>query len=237
MFKFIFIIAINLFTCFGFKRKMKKALKNKNLTKQEKYDVARGVAKTIKEKAHVTIEVTGLEYTKGEQFVLFSNHQGRFDGLAIVNAVDDNFSILVDETRSHVSLEEYFLNLTGCVRIDKTNARNAYTAMKELEQRVINGENFLIFPEGYYKDNKNTLQELNTGCMHFLKASKVRIIPVCLYDTYTVYNDKFKWRNNCSVDFLKPIYYEEYKDLSLKEIAELIKSRIQEQIDYRDNLK
>ena len=30
---------------------MKKALKNKDLTKQEKYDVARGVAKTIKEKA------------------------------------------------------------------------------------------------------------------------------------------------------------------------------------------
>ena len=36
------------------------------------------------------------------------------------------------------------------------------------------------------------------------------------------------------IHYLKPIYYEEYKDLNKVELASLIKERIQEKIDERD---
>ena len=60
-------------------------------------------------------------------------------------------------------------------------------------------------------------------------------MPVALYDTYKVYNENSLKKTECSVTYLPPIYYEEYKDLSKREIADLVKLRIEEAIDKIEN--
>ncbi|MDY2888214.1 MAG: 1-acyl-sn-glycerol-3-phosphate acyltransferase, partial [Candidatus Caccosoma sp.] len=100
---------------------------------------------------------------------------------------------------------------------------------------IKNGKNYLIFPEGYYKDNKNTLQDFHSGCLNVVYQSKCPIVPICLYDTYKVYNVNSLKKVSCEVHYLKPIYYDEYCNLRKHELIKLVKSRIQEKIDELNN--
>ena len=73
--------------------------------------------------------------------------------------------------------------------------------------------------------------------MHFLHKVKCPVVPVCLYDTYKVYNVNSLKKVKCSVHYLDPIYYDEYKELGLKQISELVKERIRIKIEELDNNK
>ena len=232
MFRLVFTIIIYFPWNIYFYFKMKRGIKNKKLNLQERYDISRNIVSSITKKSRAKVDVYGLEnLPKNNGYVLFPNHQGRYDGLAIVKAIPRQTTFVIDDARSHVSIEGTFMDLVKAKRIDKNNPRQMLQAFKEVSDEVISGVNYCIFPEGYYSDNKNNLQEFKTGCLRFLKHAKCPILPVCLYDTYKVYNVNSYKKVKCEVHILEPIQYETYKDMHVKDIAELIKSKIQERID------
>ena len=55
-------------------------------------------------------------------------------------------------------------------------------------------------------------------------------MPVALIDSYKPFELNSLKPVTTQVHFLEPIYYEEYKELTTKEIAELTKSKIVAQI-------
>ena len=236
MIRFILSIAFHLIWCLRFTKMMKKQVNNPDATAKENHAVAQFVVKKITEKGRITVERYGYEnLPKEDGFVLYPNHEGRFDGLAIYDTFDRPLSVVLDQARSDISIEKYFIDMVKGIRIDRTNARNTIRAINELGNRIQNGNNYFIFPEGAYDNNKkNTLTDFNTGCMHFLHKVKCPIVPVCLYDTYKVYNVNSLKKVKCSVHYLDPIYYDEYKELGLKEISELVKERIQNKINELD---
>lgn len=237
MFRFLWVIITHFITGIHLHKVMKKALKA-NASNNDKYNVAHYVAKTITKKSNCNVYVSGLEELPNEDgYVLYSNHQGRYDALGIFATHPRMLSVVLDEARSDVFIEGEFVDLVRGERLDKKNAKASYLTLKKVEERVKNKENFLIFPEGFYSDNKNKLQEFHTGCMHLLKETHAPIVPVCLYDTYKVFNKATILKVSCSICYLKPIYYDEYKDKSYREIAEMIKSTIQDKINELGNNK
>ena len=56
------------------------------------------------------------------------------------------------------------------------------------------------------------------------------IVPIALIDSYKVFNSFHLGPIATQVHYLKPIEYEEYKNLKTKEIAALVKERIEEKI-------
>ena len=60
--------------------------------------------------------------------------------------------------------------------------------------------------------------------------AKCPIVPVALIDTYKAFDTGSAEPLTVQVHFLKPMHYEEYKDMKSKEIAELVKQRIQDKI-------
>lgn len=217
--------------CVSFYFRMRKGIKKKT-DPQERYDIARGVVLTINKKSKIKTHVFGIKNIPEENgYVFYPNHQGKYDGLAMVTASEKQFRFVIDDKRSHISIEGTFMDLTNAKRIDKTNLKKTLMDFKEVCEEVKSGINYCIFPEGGHCGNKNNLQEFYTGCFRFLKEVKCPIIPVCLYDTYKVYNVNSFRKVNCEVHILKPISYEEYKELNVKEIAALIKSRIAEKLD------
>lgn len=210
--------------------------KNKNESRENKYKIAKRVIKKITKRNRATVKAYNKENIPDENgYVMLSNHQGRFDGLAIINSCDVPFSAIVDVTRSNFPLERRFLDLLECKYIKKTNYRETISIFNDVANDIIKGKNYLIFPEGYYKDNKNTLQTFHSGCLNVVYQSKCPIIPICLYDTYKVYNVNSLKKVSCEVHYLKPIYYDEYCNLRKHELIELVKSRIQEKIDELNN--
>ena len=64
----------------------------------------------------------------------------------------------------------------------------------------------------------------------FKSATKARcpIVPVCIRDAWKVFDTGSTAPVTVEVNYLKPLYYEEYKDMKTTEIAEEVEKRIQE---------
>ena len=62
--------------------------------------------------------------------------------------------------------------------------------------------------------------------------SKSPIIPVALIDSYKPFELNSLRSVTTQVHFLPPIYYEEYKDMSTKEVAVLTRKKIVDAIEH-----
>ena len=100
----------------------------------------------------------------------------------------------------------------------------------QCDQRSKNGRNYLIFPEGTRSKQGNHPQEFKGGSFKAAIKAKCPIIPVALIDSYKSFDTGSAAPVTVQVHFLKPMEYEEYKDMKSTEIAAEVKRRIEETI-------
>ena len=70
----------------------------------------------------------------------------------------------------------------------------------------------------------------NTFSQSATKA-KCPIVPVALIDSFKPFDTKSISHVKVQVHFLKPMYYDEYKDMRTTEIAAVVHDKIQDTID------
>ena len=61
--------------------------------------------------------------------------------------------------------------------------------------------------------------------------AKSPIVPVALIDSYKPFELNSLKPVTTQVHFLEPIYYEDYKELTTREVAEMVRTQIVETID------
>ena len=111
--------------------------------------------------------------------------------------------------------------------------RQGLTVINQVAKEVKAGRRYILFPEGkYVTRNKNKMSEFKKGCFKISLMSKTPIVPVALVNSYKVFNGvSLPTIVKTQVHFLEPIPYEEYKDMKTYEISDLVKSRIQENLE------
>lgn len=234
--RFVLTIVFHIVHAIAFILTMKKALRNPELSRDDRWNTARKIGMKIVRLTNASVRTFGEENLPKEGGYLFvPNHQGRFDGLAVSCAHSPRISFILDEARSDMVMEGDYLRLAESVPIPLGDARGCMEAFRKVRDRVISGDRFCVFPEGGYVDNGNTMREFRTGCLHYVKQMKCPIVPVCLFDSWRVYNytrlrDAFR-HVDVQVHILKPIMPQEYMNLSKTDMAALIKSRIQAKLD------
>lgn len=158
------------------------------------------------------------------------NHQGKYDALGIILAQEKPCGVLWGKKQAERLMSRQVCGLIDAVVIDLDNNRDKVRAIMDVTRQVKSGRNFLIFPEGGYTDNKNELQEFQAGCFSCSLQTKTPIVPIALFDSYKSMNSNTFERVDTQVHFLKPILYSEYGELKKKEVAKLVKSRIEERM-------
>ena len=192
-----------------------------------RYGVARNMVKYTMRNARIVTKYFGTENLPTEGgYLMYPNHQGKFDALGIVNGHEEPCSIVMDLKRSKMILTNEFIDVLGGIRIDKENLREQLKSIRQMAEEVKKGRRFIIFPEGGYHHNGNHLQEFLPGAFKAAHWSKVPIVPVAVVDSYKAFDFNSLRRVTARIYFLKPLYYEEYKDMSTRELAECVKERI-----------
>lgn len=176
---------------------------------------------------HISTQKYGTEYLPEEGgYMMFPNHQGKYDALGIMYAHEKPCSVVIDDAKSHGILVKQFIDLIHGKRLIKDDIRQSVTIIKELAEDTKNGRRFIIFPEGGYYKNHNTVGEFKAGCFKSALKAKVPIIPVALIDSYKVFGEWSLRPVVTQVHFLKAIPYDEYKNMSTAEIANMVRDRI-----------
>ena len=236
MFRFISVIVLHFFAALYFLLRMKLANRAEDKSREQRWRIGRKVVKGIAWRSGVRVHVHGREnLPDSDGFMMLANHQGRFDGLAITCACDRPLSFVIDAGRSDIVLESDFMTLTEHIPIRLDDPKDCLDGLRSMSERIGRGDNFCIFPEGRYERNRNTLQPFRTGVFHFVRKDLCPLVPVCIYDSWRVFNyekfvDAFRLVH-VHVHYLKPILPSEYLGLSKAEVADLVKSRIQAKLD------
>lgn len=231
MLRFIQVIVCNLPRIYMIPKMAYMAKHTEKYTETDCYEYARLAILRMMKSGHITTKRFGVENLPREGgYMMFPNHQGKYDALGIMYAHDKPCSVVIDDAKSHQILTSQFIDLVKGKRMVKDDLRQSIGIIKELAEDSRNGRKFIIFPEGGYSNNHNTLGEFKAGCFKSAVKAKVPIIPVALIDSYKVFEEWTLKRVETQVHFLKAIPFEEYREMTTVEIAELVKERINNKI-------
>ena len=100
----------------------------------------------------------------------------------------------------------------------------------QMAEEVKKGRNFLIFPEGTRSRMGNKTQEFKGGTFKSAVKAKCPIVPCALIDSFIPFDENSIRTVTVKIYYLKPLLYEEYKNMKTTEIADEVKRRIDETI-------
>ena len=181
---------------------------------------------------NIDLKVTGLENIPKENgFMLYSNHQGLFDVLAIAATCDPPIGAVLKKELWDVPFLHQIALCTKSFAMDRENVRQSLTVIQNVTEEVKQGRNYLIFPEGTRSKLGNTMLEFHGGSFRCATKSQCPIVPIALIDCFKVLDQKGSKRVSVQIHYLEPILYEEYAGMKPAEVAALVKARIQAKID------
>lgn len=205
-------------------------------SEEERYKMARKCIRIMMRGGRIETESFGQELLPQEGgYVMYSNHQGKYDTLGIMSSHPKPCTIVIDAYRSKLPITDSFIDLVQGSRLDKTDMRKQLQTILQIVEEVKSGRRYIIFPEGGYDHNKNELQDFMAGSFKCATRAKAPIVPVAIIDSYKPFGVNSLRRVKTQVHFLSPIYYEEYSGMKTVEIAEMVKGRIATVIDRQLN--
>lgn len=228
MFRFIYVIIANLFRGPVFIPKMRKMAANpEKYSDEARYAYCKYAIHFMMKSGHISTDVYGLEnLPKDTGYVMFPNHQGKYDALGIIYAHEEPCSFVMDEAKSNGFLVKEIVNLVDAKRLKINDVRHGLKIMNEITEDVKVGKKYILFSEGGYHKNRNHVQEFKPGSFKSAVRAQVPIVPVCLIDSYKPFNSLELGKITTKVIFLPPLYYEDYKDMKTPQIASIVRSQI-----------
>lgn len=198
---------------------------------QTRYGFLHKIVPTIVKRGRIKIEATGLENLPTEDgYVLFPNHQGLFDSLAIIQTHKRPLvTVMKKEIKDTILLKQVIALLQAEV-IDRDDIRQSMEVIMNMTRRVKTGENFLIFAEGTRSKQGNSLLDFKGGSFKSAMKAKSPIVPVALIDSYKAFDTDNIRKLTVQIHYLKPLYYQDYKDMKSTEIAATVARLITEKI-------
>ena len=199
---------------------------------QERWDHIRHILQLGVESGNLDLQVTGVENipAPGTGFMLYANHQGMFDAVAVVTSCPTPLGAVVKKELQGIPFVQQVIDCTKSFPMDREDVRQSLTVIQNVTEEVKNGRAYIIFPEGTRSKKSNQMGEFHGGSFRCAIKAKCPIVPVALVDCYKVFDQKGSAPLRVQIHYLKSIPYEEFAGLKATEVAALVKGRIEEAI-------
>ena len=194
---------------------------------KEKYHHIQYILKRAVSGGNIDLKVTGLENIPKENgFMLYSNHQGLFDVLAIAATCDNPLGAVLKKELYNIPFLHQIAICTKSFAMDREDVRQSLKVIQSVTEEVKSGRNYLIFPEGTRSKLGNQMLDFHGGSFRCATKSKCPVVPVALIDCFKVLDQKGSKPVSVQIHYLPHIPYEEYQNLKPAELAALVKERI-----------
>jgi len=228
MLRFLMAIILNLKRGPKIVSDMRKMFKHKDKYPEKvRYAYAIKFIKYLMHSARISTDVYGTENLPEEGgYVMYPNHQGKYDALGIMYAHKNPCTFVMDKAKSYGFLVRELVDLLGAKRLALDDVRQNIKIMDQITKELGEGKRFILFSEGGYDRNGNIVQRFKPGSFKCAMRAKTPIIPVTLIDSYIAFNSLKPGPVTTKVIFGKPIFYDTYKDMKTPEVADLVRSTI-----------
>ena len=199
---------------------------------QERWDHISHILQLAVKSGNLELTVTGVENipAPGSGFMMYGNHQGLFDVVAIAATCPTPMGAVLKKELKDVPFVQQISDCTKSFPMDREDVRQSLTVIQNVTEEVKNGRNYLIFPEGTRSKNGNAMGQFHGGSFRCAIKAKCPIVPVVLIDSFKVLDQKGSKPISVQIHYLPAIPYEEFAGLKAAEVAALVKARIEEAI-------
>ena len=201
-------------------------------TEEEMYKHIQYILKLAVKSGNIDLKVTGTENIPQEDgFLMYGNHQGMFDILAIAATCDRPLGVVLKKELENIPFLKQVIACTKSFPMDRADIKQSMTVIMGVIEELKKGRDYVIFPEGTRSKNGNNMLEFHGGSFKCALKAKCPIVPIAFVDSFKVLDQKGCKPVSVQIHYLKPIMYEEYKDLKTVELAELLKTTIKAVVD------
>lgn len=124
-------------------------------------------------------------------FILAPNHQGSFDAVVTLLALDRPYGFAAKKTLSIVPVAGLWFKLLGAVFVSRNKNRTAVDIVNKCADVLKRGEPLLIFPEGT-RSKTGKINDIKTGVFRISKLTSAPIIPVVINGTRQAWEENMK---------------------------------------------
>ena len=207
------------------------AWNQKRIPDEKKLALFKEIIERANRAGNVTVHSYGTEHIpKDQSFMYVPNHQGLYDVLAILSGSPCFFSVVMKKELEHVFFLNKIFQIMGAYSMDREDVRQAMKVIINVSREVSAGKNFLIFPEGTRSRKQNTVGQFKAGSFKCAIKAKCPIVPVALINSFKPFDTNTISPVTVQVHFLPPLYYDDYKNMKTKEIADKVQKQIQQVI-------
>lgn len=230
--RIIWMVLVNLwYIPYGLYRLLRVSAHPERYSAEERFALVKQIDNRAIKGGRVIIDGHGMEHLPEQNgYILFPNHQGMFDVLAILHLLQEPVSIVMKKELANIPFLKQIFSCMGAIALDRSDARQGMKMILQVADEVKNGKNYLIFPEGTRSKNGNKLLDFKGGSFKSAQRAKCPIVPVALLDSYKAFDTGSVEKIKVQVHFLEPILYKEYAGMKTTEIAAMVKSRIEAKI-------
>ncbi len=204
----------------------------------EKYDectcyrMAQTIIEHVRRRGRITTVASGMEKLPEEGgYIMYANHQGKYDALGVIANHEKPLTFVMDAKRSKLFIVDQLCNLMRAQRLNKEDIHQQIQVINDVATEIQAGRRYLVFPEGGYDDNCNTLGGFSAGSFKIAKKAKCPIVPVVLYDSFKPFGENSLKKVITQLAFLEPIPYERIEKLKTTEIRDMVVNMIETKLN------
>lgn len=230
--RIIWMVLMNLwYVPYGLIRLLRMSSNPERYSLDERFALIKQIDNRAIKGGRVEIEGHGLSnLPKQDGYILYPNHQGMFDVLAVLQLMERPLSVVLKKELAEIPFLKQVFACLGAIALDRDDVRQGMKVILQVAEEVKQGRNFLIFAEGTRSRNGNRLQDFKGGSFKSAMKAKCPVVPVALIDSYKAFDTGSLKKTKVQVHFLEPICYEEYKEMKTTELAAVVKARIEAKI-------
>ncbi len=172
------------------------------------------------------IRIEGKEkYRRDATYVIVSNHQSLLDILVLFNLFF-HYKIVSKIEIFKVPLIGWNMTLNHYIKLIRGDKQSIKQMMKDCMEALAQGNSILIFPEGT-RSKDGRIKKFKPGAFILAKDMKVPILPIVISGTNKAlpkHSLQFQGSHEIKVKILDEIPYEKFRDLSVDETSEMVRS-------------
>jgi 1-acyl-sn-glycerol-3-phosphate acyltransferase len=154
----------------------------------------------------IPFRVRGLEHLPAQPCIALSNHASYVDGMLVTAALPGRFTFLVQHGAASWPYVGLVIRRMGVRFVNRTAAREAALATRDLIVRLQSGESLAIFPEGTFRKPAE-LMAFQNGAFVIAARAGVPVVPAVLRGSRRLFGEgqKLPQWSAIDIEFFAPI--------------------------------
>lgn len=186
--------------------------------------------------AGVQVEVSGIENIPTGPVVFVSNHQGNFDIPILLAHLDRPHGFVAKIETQKIPFIRSWMKYLRCVFLDRSNPRQAMSAIGQAAHTIQEGKPIILFPEGT-RSRGDQLRQFQSGGLRLATKSEVPVVPLVINGSYRVMEAHGFWIHPAKVylTILPPVFVAEMNREEKKQFPIFLHDKIQKELEKQIN--